>query len=154
MTEVSKERAGAFASQTSNGEVTLEVDQVYEIENSPWGVPAYRFHIVVGGERAGTVSLRIGSSDRVIRYAGQIGFGVHPRFQGRRLAERAVRLLLPLAKDHGLATLWVTCNPANVASRRTLERLGATYVETVPLPPDYDSYAQGEREKCRFRLGA
>jgi predicted acetyltransferase len=154
MAGVSEDRARAFAAQTGPGEVALEMDRVYDLESSPWGVPAYRFHILAGGEQAGTVSLRIGSSARVVRYAGHVGFAVHPPFRGRRLAERAVRLLLPLAKEHGLHTLWITCHPANLASQQTLERLGAIYVETVPLPPDYDAYAQGEREKRRFRLEA
>lgn len=31
--------------------------------------------------------------------------------------------------------------------------LGAAFVETVALPPDYDRYySRGEREKCRYRL--
>ena len=116
------------------------------------GVAACRFHILFEGARAGTISLRVGCDDRLVLYAGQIGFAVEPAFRGRHLAEHATRLLLPLARQHGLQPLWITCNPANAASRRTLERLGAVYVETVPLPEDYDSYAEGEREKCRFRL--
>jgi predicted acetyltransferase len=152
MAQVFEERAKAFASETSGDEIALEFDQIYDREGSPWGVAAYRFHILFQGERAGTISLRVGSDERLVQYAGQIGFGVAPPFRGHRLAELATRLLLPLAREHGLAALWITCNPANTASLRTLERLGAVYVETVPLPEDYDSYAQGEREKCRFRL--
>ena len=152
MTTANDVRARAFADHATDGEVALELDRVYDTGNSPWGVPAYRFHILYGGERAGTVSLRIGRSELVLRYAGHVGFGVDPRFRGRALAERAVRLILPLAATHGLSPLWITCNPANLASRRVLERLGAEYVETVSLPADYDTYAEGEREKCRFRL--
>lgn len=152
MTTATDVRARAFTNHARDGDVALELDRVYDTGNSPWGVPAYRFHILCGGERAGTVSLRIGRSELLLRYAGHVGFGVDPRFRGRALAERAVRLIFPLAVTHGLTPLWVTCNPANLASRRVLERLGAVYVDTVPLPADYDTYAEGQREKCRFRL--
>ena len=47
---------------------------------------------------------------------------------------------------------WVTCDPDNVASRRTIERLGARYVETVQVPPGDPLFARGETRKCRFML--
>ncbi len=144
--------AAALAGRNDDG-LRLALDSIYAPEASPWAVPAYRFDMVVAGARAGTISLRIGTTDRVVLYAGQVGFSVEPEFRGRHLAERAVRLLLPLAARHGLDPLWITCNPDNVASRRTIERLGAAYVETVDLAPDYDRYvSRGERHKLRFRL--
>ena len=48
--------------------------------------------------------------------------------------------------------LWITCNPENVASRKTCERLGAVYIETVSLPTNHILYERGERQKCRYRL--
>ena len=152
MIQVSDGRARAFAAATVGEAVALEFHRIYDLADSLWGVPAYRFQILSDGARAGTISLRIGLTDLVVRFAGQLGFVVDPPFRGRGFAEQATRLLLPLASAHGLQPLWLTCNPANVASRRTPERLGAVYVETVALPEDYDTYAQGEREKCLFRL--
>jgi tagatose 1,6-diphosphate aldolase len=63
-----------------------------------------------------------------------------------------VRLLFPFARRHGFKTIYITCNPDNRASRRTCERLGATLVEIIKLPPDNDMYQDGEREKCRYRI--
>ncbi|MEZ4670788.1 MAG: hypothetical protein R3E39_23025 [Anaerolineae bacterium] len=62
------------------------------------------------------------------------------------------RLLLPLALQHGLETLWITCNPDNLASRKTCDLIGAELVEIVDLPPDTDMYREGARQKCRYRL--
>ena len=101
---------------------------------------------------AGTVTLRVGSTPAVERYYGHIGYHVYPPARGRRFAERSCRLLLGLAKRHGLRTLWVTCDPANAASRRTCERLGMRYVETVDVPQSDPLWARGERVKCRYRL--
>ena len=58
--------------------------------------------------------------------------------------------MLPLAKRHGMRRMWITCNPDNAASRRTCERLGATLVDTVPIPPDHPFRLRGEIAKCRY----
>jgi len=120
-------------------------------------VPAYHFWMrlrahpraitIVGG-----IGLRVGHTPHVERYAGHIGYHVYPPYRGHHYAERACRLLLPLARRHGLREVWITCNPDNGPSRRTCERLGATLVEVVAVPPDDSLYQRGEREKCRYRV--
>ena len=100
----------------------------------------------------GGVSLRIGTSDPVEMYYGHIGYHVYPVARGRHYAERSCRLLLPLFRRHGLRTLWITCNPDNLPSRRTCERLGMHLVGVVPVPESNPLYARGDREKCRYRL--
>lgn len=101
---------------------------------------------------AGTISLRVGHSRDVEQYFGHIGYNVLPPARGRHFAERACRLMLPLARMHGMKTIWITCNPDNLPSRRTCERLGAKMIEVVPLPPGNALYQRGERQKCRYRL--
>lgn len=102
---------------------------------------------IVGG-----ISLRIAWTPSVELYYGHIGYHVYPAAQGRHYAERACRMLLPLARRHKIRTLWITCNPENAASRRTCERLGARLVEIVPVPPEQPLFARGEFFKCRYRL--
>jgi tagatose 1,6-diphosphate aldolase len=101
---------------------------------------------------AGGISMRIGNNENIVRYVGHVGYQVYPPARGRHLAERSCRLLLPLARAHGLDTLWITCNPDNSASRRTCERLGAELIDIVPVPADHELYARGDFEKCRYRL--
>jgi tagatose 1,6-diphosphate aldolase len=100
----------------------------------------------------GTITLRIGATPGLELYYGHIGYHVYPPARGRHFAERACRLLLGLARRHGIRTVWITCNPDNAASRRTCERLGMQFVETLPVPKSDPLYARGEREKCRYRL--
>lgn len=135
-----------------DGAFALKLATFLRADDSAWKVPAYRFDMITQGQRAGTASLRVGQKERVLLYAGHAGYEVEPQWRGRGFAARAMRLLYPLARAHYLDPLWITCTPDNIASRRTLDRLGAVYVETVALPPDYHSYARGEREKCRYRL--
>lgn len=150
---VSAETARAALADATDGELSLALDDIYRPAESPWMVSAYRFDMRAGGTKAGTISLRVGHDERLVRYAGHVGYAVEPAWRGRGFATRAVRLLLPLARVHRLDPLWTSCNPDNLASCVTLERLGATYVETVALPPHYDRYwSRGEREKRRYRL--
>jgi predicted acetyltransferase len=101
---------------------------------------------------AGSISLRIGHSTNLDKYLGHIGYHVLPPARGRHFSERATRLLLPLARAHGHSTLWITCNPDNLGSRRTCERLGAAFVDIVSVPRDNPLFAQGDRQKCRYRM--
>ncbi len=101
---------------------------------------------------AGGIGLRIGKSRNVEMYYGHMGYHVYPPARGRRYAERSCRLLFPLARAHGIKTLWITCNPDNFASRRTCERLGGVLVSIVAVPEDDPLYHRGDREKCRYRI--
>jgi tagatose 1,6-diphosphate aldolase len=85
-------------------------------------------------------------------YAGNIGYGVYPPARGHHYAERACRLLLRLARAHGMKRLWITCNPDNIASKRTCERLGCTLGGIVTVPTGHPLYLRGDREKCRYWL--
>jgi RimJ/RimL family protein N-acetyltransferase len=101
---------------------------------------------------AGGINLRIGNTPNIQIYLGNIGYSVYPPARGRHYARRAVRLLLPLARRMGVNPVWITCNPENMASRRTCEGAGGRLVEIVRIPPEHALYARGERAKCRYRF--
>jgi tagatose 1,6-diphosphate aldolase len=117
-------------------------------------VPAHHFTITLTASRepVGLLSLRVGRSEWLERHAGHVGYAVAERHRGNRYAARALRLVAPLAWRSGIVPLWITCNPENLASRRTCEIAGAKLVDIVALPPGNDMYARGDRFKCRYRL--
>jgi len=118
--------------------------------------PTYHFWIRIATNPdfpiAGGINLRIGHQFDLVMYHGQIGYHIYPPLRGHHYAERACRLLFPLAQRHGINPLWITCNPDNVASRRTCERLGGQLIEIVPVPQENALFALGETEKCRYRI--
>jgi tagatose 1,6-diphosphate aldolase len=138
-----------------DGELTLELIRQKPADLSRGIVPSYDFAMRAASDPtklAGLINFRAGSTYALEMFGGHFGYGVEPAFRGRHFAERACRLLLPFARRHQLTLLWITCNPDNVPSRRTCERLGCTLADIVPLPPDNDQYLAGERFKCRYVL--
>jgi len=128
-----------------DGDMCLVVERLYPGDPPSGWAPAYRFAITVRGKKVGDIELRLGSSDFILQFAGQVGYSVEPPYRGNRFAARALRLLLPLAGRHGFTCIWVTVDPANWASRRSCELAGATMAEIVDLPEDCDMYRQGYR---------
>ena len=137
-----------------DGDLQLLLDETHPANTAKGHVPEYRFKMVLAGqeEKIGGINLRVGNTDHLAKYSGHIGYGVEPEHRGHHYAARSVRLLLPLARQHGMEALWITCNPDNIASRRTCELAGAKFIEIVDLPEDTDMYQQGARQKCRYRL--
>lgn len=137
-----------------DGDLQLVLEETNPANPDKGFVPEYRFKMVLAGqeEKVGGISLRIGDTERLVKYSGHIGYGVEPEHRGHRYAARSVRLILPLARKHGLQALWITCNPDNAASRRTCELAGAKFIEIVDVPEDTDIYQRGERQKCCYRL--
>jgi predicted acetyltransferase len=118
-------------------------------------VPTYFFQMmsINRAEELGTINLRIGSTPHLERYAGHIGYGVHSAHRGHHYAARSVVLLLPFARSLGFDPLWITCDPDNAASRRSLEIAGAEFFEIVEVPLDCGIRKYGGKvRKCRYRL--
>jgi predicted acetyltransferase len=117
-------------------------------------VPAHHFYMIRTDTRqiAGRINLRVTSNSALLFYAGHVGYGVDPDHRGRHFAVRSLRLLIPLARALALDPLWITCNPENIASRRSCELAGAQFVDIIAVPEDTDTYREGITHKCRYRL--
>ena len=132
-------------------EIALLLNRYLEGERALERVPAYLFDIVLlDGSLIGQIDLRIGQGHALVTYAGQVGYGIEPPYRGHGYAAEACRLLAPVARDHGMTGLWITCNPDNQASIRTCERLGAHLIETVKVPRWSELWRRGDREKLRY----
>ena len=114
-------------------------------------VPALKYHVTLHGrpDPIGDIQLRVGRSEALLT-SGNVGYSIEPPHRGHRYAARACRLLGPVAVSLGVAPLVITCAPENVASRRTLELLGARLLGTYPVPPDHDMFSRERPEVLRF----
>ena len=111
-------------------------------------VPQYGFELRLTETtiKVGLVKFRIRLTDKLELFGGNLSYDVDEGYRGRRYAARACRLLLPLARQHGLKSLLITCAPDNAASRRTCELIGARYVDTI----DVEIEPGKRRPTCRF----
>lgn len=136
-----------------DGDLKLVLNDCVDAETSGFGVPMYTFAMrhAITDAYIGRIRFRVGWNEDVIKFAGQIGYAVEPPYRGYRYAERACRLIAPLAWRHNMDALWITCQPDNAASRRTLERLGARLVATLDVPEAYPLDAGAIRKKACYR---
>ncbi len=114
--------------------------------------PTFCFNICLHDsfEIVGRCDLRVGSN-REIYYLGNIGYHVDEAYRGNHYAYYACLLLFEVAKEkYGMEKLIITCNPDNVASRKTCEKLQGQLLEIAKVPVDHYCYRVGDKEKCIF----
>ena len=134
----------------SSADVSLRFVKVVPGEPSKGFVPFYHFRIMtVGGIDVGHINFRIGDTEHVRICAGHIGFEIDESHRGHGYAFQACRALAPFVRSVYEAVI-ITCDPDNQASRRTIERLGASFMDEVAVPPNDPHYQGGSRRKRRY----
>ena len=137
-----------------DGEITLRVAAVSGADGKKGFVPMYRFEIVrlSDGAAVGAADLRLGYV-RNTYYGGNVGYSVKPEYRGNAYARKAVRLLFEIARAHRMPYLIISCSAGNDASRKTLEHLNGTLLETGVPPPYTALYQAGSHDiNCIFRF--
>jgi len=99
----------------------------------------------------GTIDFRAGSREAMY-LVGHIGYTVFPEARGHRYAAKACRALFPFAKRHGFSSVIITCNPDNIASKKTCEAVGGELLEIMDIPVSHAMYRSGDRQKCIFKV--
>jgi tagatose 1,6-diphosphate aldolase len=133
------------------GDVTLRFVKVVPGEAARGLVPYYHFRILAaGGTDVGHINFRIGDTEHVQVCAGHIGFEILEPFRGHRYALQACQAIAPFVRPLYPAVT-ITCDPNNLPSMRTIERLGARFIDEVAVPPHDPHYQRGSRFKKRYR---
>ncbi len=128
----------------TDGEISLSLEKTFDAIPEKKYVPSYRFGIVKDGQRVGEVNLRIGYTTELF-YGGNIGYGVDEPFRGHHYAAKAVKLLAPVLKVHGMTHVTICNDVKNAASYRTCEIAGASLLRTCETPEWTQLYADGQR---------
>ncbi len=97
----------------------------------------------------GRINLRLGESPCVY-YFGHIGYHIDPPYRGHHYARRACRLIAPVIRRAGKASVVITCDPDNEPSRRTIEGLGCLPERSVEVPQWIRSKWSISRFKLRY----
>ena len=101
------------------------------------------------GEFCGAIGFRWqpGTTDLPPHCLGHIGYSVVPWKRRRGYATRALKLLLPQARDEGLAFVELTSDAGNSASQRVIEANGGELFERFNTSAEH-----GDREYVRYRI--
>lgn len=122
--------------------IDLRLIDTYEGEGG--ALPFYWWDIILkpNNVAVGKISFRIGHNYHSY-YNGNIGYEVDEEYRGHHYALLACQLLLKVAQYHKMGKIYLTCDYDNVASYKTIEKLGANLVEEVLPPKDYIFYYEG-----------
>jgi len=112
-------------------------------------VPYYHFRIEVGREDVGHINFRVEDNEHIRMTAGHIGYEVRPEWRGHGYAGQACRALAPFVRQLRPDVI-VTADPDNIASLRTIEGLGAQFLDEVPVPAFEPAYGRGSLRKRRY----
>lgn len=111
----------------------------------------YEMVLRESNEIIGRVDLRLADTEHVY-YEGHVGYYVKPEYRGNRYTIDAIQELIPLAKSYRLSELTFACSPDNMASIKVIQRLGAKFIECVPIPKGNERYLMGDTETNRYSL--
>lgn len=135
--------------QITSGTMTLQITE--KVPAGPDGLPFYFYDILVDGIPVGKISIRIGANFHTY-YNGNVGYEVDEPFRGRGYARAACRMILDVARFHGMTSLLLTCAESNIASYRTMEGLGAELLEICEVPREYFAWREGMERQRVYRL--
>lgn len=133
----------------SDDEINLRISQKYQGDDEL--LPFYYYDICVGDIAVGKISVRIGNNYHSY-YNGNIGYEIDKEYRGNNYAYNACKLVLQVAKAHGMNELILTCDESNIASYKTIEKLGADLIEIVKPPEDYFAYREDMEKQRIYKL--
>ena len=132
--------------ESINGEiVSLSLIDTYGAKTS---LPFYWWNIVINNRNVGKISLRI-ADNKDAYWDGNIGYEIDEDYRGHNYAYEACKLVIEIAKKHNMDQLYFSCEPNNIPSIRTIEKLGAIFLEENIPSKDYVYYRRGI---CKHRI--
>lgn len=102
-------------------------------------VPQHDYWLVEGDHFLGRISMRPTLNGYLKKRGGNIGYAVRKTERRKGYGHLMLKLMLPIARDHGLDKVLITCHDQNDASIRIIESAGGVLQDKVeiagePLP--------------------
>ncbi len=107
-------------------------------------LPFYWWKIILkkSNLEVGKISLRIGNNYHSY-FNGNIGYEIDSEYQGNNYAFKACKLLIAIAEYHKMDYIHLSCDFDNIASIKTIEKLGAKFIEEIIPSKDYVFFYDG-----------
>ena len=97
----------------------------------------------------GQISYRDGES-RPVYYYGHIGYHIDEPYRGHHYAWKACLLIRNEVRLSGKNSVVITCDPDNIPSRKTCEKLKCFFEGIVQVPEDIMKKFDINPIKCRY----
>ena len=118
-------------------------------------VPTLLFDVYVKSldRVVGRVEYRF-ESDYEVKFYGNVGYVIYPPYRGNNYAYLGTTLMLDIiAKRHPeINQVIITCNPDNIASKKTIKKMNATYLGRIQVDRHHELYRLGDTEKEIYAL--
>ena len=120
-----------------DGEIKLVLKSRDQPDYDNGILPRYGFSIILikDDEDIGIIYFAVDTTRRQY-LRGHLSYGVSPAYAGNNYAMKACRLVKNVALAHGFSRLFIGSKNDNIASRKTIEKLGAVPVTASDVPDD------------------
>lgn len=124
----------------SDGEIELKLNLGLETTKQFY----YMIYRISDDLKVGQCGLRLKETDDNY-FLGNIEYEIFSFSRGNKYAEKAARLLAQVAALYGAKELSITASPENKASIKTIENLGAHFIEVKQVPKQMRLYKSGTK---------
>lgn len=137
--------------ELSNDKVTLKI--IEKFMGNEEMIPFYYYDIYENQSmnKVGKISVRIGYNYHSY-YNGHIGYEIDKKYRGNNYSFYACKVVLQVARYHGMNLINLTCNESNKASRKIIEKLDSKLIETIFAPKNYFGWYEGMEKQCIYEL--
>ncbi len=139
-----------ISSNLNSGPVSLSFEKVVTPNSDGQEVPFYHFKVIIKeGIIVGHINFRVGDTQHVYLTAGHIGYNIYEEHRGNAYSYYACCALVPFIRQH-YSRVILTADPKNHQSIRTIEKLGACFLNEIEVPLTDPAYKSGARNKKRY----
>ncbi|WP_010587754.1 GNAT family N-acetyltransferase [Schlesneria paludicola] len=137
-------------SSHSYGSVRIELDRIVDVDEHRGLVPYYHFKVLDESSRVvGHINFRVGDTAHLRLIAGHVGYEIHSDFRGHSYSYDACLALSSVIRLWYMSVI-LTVDRGNLASERIIQKLGATFIDEVLVPPGDPAFTGVDRIKRRY----
>jgi tagatose 1,6-diphosphate aldolase len=119
-----------FADKISDGCLELKFKKIHKtkILDAYAQECIFEIFLIDEEESVGLIKLRPKLTPEMEEYGGHIEYKVDEKFRGNNYAAKSCFLLFPILKRLNINPIIITCDPSNIPSVKTCEKIGAKLV--------------------------